>query len=97
MTTASILSTGGSALQYFTVAILGIGIVYFLYIYFFKQRDNAPDDTRIAVKIDRRGNYRYESVPENREDMTAFWWRVLIIVIALALLFIPLNLFLNRS
>jgi H+/gluconate symporter-like permease len=83
-------------LQFTIVAILGIVILGFLYRFFCCQSDKAPDNTRIAVKIDRRGNYRYERVPDE-DNQSITWIQIAIVLIALALLFIPLNSLINRS
>lgn len=83
--------------QLLLLAIFGIAIIGLLYHFFYRQPDNAQDDTRVAVKIDRKGNYRYERIPDDSGESMAVWWRILIVLIALALLFIPLNSLLNRT
>jgi H+/gluconate symporter-like permease len=79
------------------VAVIGIAIVGFLFNYFNKESDQASDNTRVAVKIDRRGNYRYESVPDEGNNAMATWLKIILVIIALALLFVPINSMLNRS
>ncbi len=96
-TTAAIQFSTDCALQYLAVAVIGIAIVGFLFNYFNKESDPASDNTRVAVKIDRRGNYRYESVPDEGNNAMAMWLKILFVVIALALLFVPINAILNRS
>lgn len=94
--TASIQLDFQGVLQFIIVAVLGIVILGFLYKFFCRQSDNAPDNTRIAVKIDRRGNYRYERIPD-QDNHSITWVRIAVVIIAIALLLIPLNSLLNRA
>jgi hypothetical protein len=96
VTTAAIQWSLDCAILYITVAAMGIAIVGFLYKYFNREENDLTDNTRIGIKIDHRGNHKYESIPDAGNDAMVFWWRLIMVVVALILLFIPLNAYLNR-
>ncbi|MGB5981708.1 MAG: hypothetical protein WBG46_06155 [Nonlabens sp.] len=71
-------------------------IVGYLYQFYSRNKENGQDNSRIAVKIDRRGNYRYETIPDTEQDNVALFWKIVLIIAAIALLLIPIDAFLNR-
>lgn len=86
--------------QIFMIAgfiILGISIIVFLYQNYYSANDDADYKKRVAIKIDRDGNYRYQPHADNSNRYNSMFWKVIFIIIALALLFIPIEAYINRS
>lgn len=79
--------------------LLGGGAaIYGLYQKFISSpSENPADNSRIAIKIDRKGNHRYETLPEADDDEMELWIKIVIAIAAIALLFIPIEFYLNRS
>lgn len=97
LSTAAVQISYNFALTGVVMISLGIAIVGFLYHNHQRNKTGNQDNTRIAVKIDRRGNYRYETIPDTDQDYVSLFWKIILVLAAIALIFFPLDAFLNRS
>ncbi len=82
-----------------TILILGGGAILFkLYQkYASSTSKNPADNSRVVIKIDRKGNHRYDTLPEADNEELELWIKIILTIAALALLFIPIDFLLNRS
>lgn len=58
---------------------------------------NRNNGDRVAVKIDYKGRYRHDRIPQFDKKNLIFWLRLCIVVATLALLFIPIESVMSRS
>ncbi|ARN77104.1 hypothetical protein BST97_03325 [Nonlabens spongiae] len=83
----------------FIILMLGGGAVLFkLYKkYVSSTSENPADNSRVVIKIDRKGNHRYDTLPETDNEDLELWIKIILAIAALALFFIPIDFLLNKS
>ena len=95
------LLTAQQLLQYSLQSTLTILIVsgllvlgWMLFLKNQKANSDSPENS-ISIKIDHNGKYKYEVVPNSGNSNLKFWIRILIAIIALAVLWIPIKSLFN--
>jgi hypothetical protein len=95
------LHTAQQILQYSLQSTLTILIVsgllvlgWMLFLKNQKANSDSPENS-ISIKIDHNGKYKYEVVPNSGNSNLKFWIRILIAIIALAVLWIPIKSLFN--
>lgn len=61
------------------------------------KSQQSDKNAKIAIKIGRDGKHHYETKPQSHVPDTLFWIRLCIILIAMALLFVPVQYFIQRA
>ncbi len=98
----SILSLSNfSNQECFLIVLLLLGggaVLYGLYQkYISSTSENPADNSRVVIKIDRKGNHRYDTLPDADNEEMELWIKIVLAIAAIALLFIPIEFYLNRS
>jgi high-affinity Fe2+/Pb2+ permease len=95
------LLTAQQLLQYSLQSTLTILIVsgllvlgWMLFLKNQKANSDSPENS-ISIKIDHNGKYKYEVVPNSGNSNLKFWIRIIIAIIALAVLWIPIKSLFN--
>ncbi|WP_438962003.1 hypothetical protein [Nonlabens sp.] len=91
---AMILSSTDWAVVLVVVSV--IAIVSFTLNRLFQEYMSKTERT-VMIKIDRNGKHRYEIKENTDSDRNMFWYKVVLIIIALGFLCIPLHSWLSKS
>ncbi|WP_124980385.1 hypothetical protein [Nonlabens xiamenensis] len=93
-TTSSLLwqwSTG-MVISSILLAVLVISAGVWLY----KHRNGSDGGSTISVKVDRNGKYHYDLIPDSENGNLLVWIKIILAIIALAIILLPFKHIVSR-